>query len=106
MPYKMIEGVYVKENNTYNNFPVYKKENDNMLFYLYKSKERTYFLLFGRYPQEYFGAAARLKSDVYPSVWLSYGTLDRKDVFKGLIDRWQYFDRQDDMNYLVPWSST
>ena len=106
MPYKMIEGVYVKDNKTYNNFPVYKKENGNMLFYLYKSKEGTNFLLFGRYLQEYFGAAARLKSYAYPSLWLSYGTLDRKDVFKGLIDEWQYYDRQDGTNYDVTWSST
>ena len=106
MPYKMIEGVYVKEKNTYNNFPVYKEENDNMLFYIYKSKEGTNFLLFGRYLQEYFGAAARLKSGVNPSLWLSNGILDRKDVFKGLIDRWQYFDRQDGTNYDVTWSST
>lgn len=106
MPYKMIEGVYVKDNKTYNNFPVYKKENGNMLFYLYMSKEGTNFLLFGRYLQEYFGAAARLKSGVNPSLWLSYGTLDRKDVFKGLIDEWQYYDRQDGTNYDVTWSST
>ena len=68
LPYKMIEGVYVKENNTYNNFPVYKKENDNMLFYLYNVTEHTNFLRFGRYLQEYFGAAARLKSGVNPSL--------------------------------------
>ncbi|XP_044184964.1 uncharacterized protein LOC122965078 [Acropora millepora] len=106
MPYKMIEGVYVKENNTYNNFPVYKEENGNMLFYLYMGKEGSNFLSFGRYLQWYFGAAAILKSDVYPSLWLSYGTLDRKDVFKGLIDRWLYFDRKDGKNYYVTRSST
>ena len=106
MPYKMIEGVYVKGNNTYNNFPVYKKENENMLFYLFNVTEHTNFLRFGRYLQDYFGAAARLKSGVNPSLWLSYGILDRKDVFKGLIDRWLYFDRQVGKNRPVPWSST
>ena len=106
MPYKMIEGVYVKGNNIYNNFPVYKNENDNMLFYLYNFTEYTNFLRFGRYLQDYFGAAARLKSGVNPSLWLSNGTLDRKDVFKGLIDEWQYYDRQDGTNYDVTWSST
>ncbi|XP_044184969.1 LOW QUALITY PROTEIN: uncharacterized protein LOC114956697 [Acropora millepora] len=105
MPYKMIEGVYVKENNTYNNFPVYKEENGNMLFYLYMGKEGSNFLSFGRYLQWYFGAAAILKA-MYPSLWLSYGTLDRKDVFKGLIDRWLYFDRKDGKNYYVTRSST
>ena len=106
MPYKMIEGVYIKEDNSYNNFPVYQKENHNMLFYLYKTEKGTNFLLFGRYLQEYFGAAARLRSDVSPSLWLRYGTLDGKEVFKGLIDLWQYFDPQDRKNYLVTWSST
>ena len=106
MPYKMIEGVYVKENNSYNNFPVYKKENENMLFYLYKTEKGTNFLVFGRYLREYFGVAAGLKSYVYPLRWLSSRTLDTKDVFKGLIDRWQYFDRQDRKSYYVSSSST
>ena len=105
MPYKMIEGVYIKEDNSYNNFPVYQKENHNMLFYLYKNEKGTNFLVFGRYLREYFGVAAGLQSYVYPLRWLSSRTLDTKDVFKGLIDRWQYFDRQDRKNYYVSSSS-
>lgn len=43
MPYKMIEGVYVKHIYDYNNFPVYRRERDNLIFITAKkSTDITY----------------------------------------------------------------
>ena len=60
MPYKIIEGVYTKENNNHNNFPVYRRENGNLLFYYYISKEGLKFLSFGLNLKHYIGVAAEV----------------------------------------------
>ena len=105
MPYKIIEGVYIRENSRHNNFPVYRRENDNLLFY-YTTSKGVKFLAFGRDLQEYFGVAARVNSAVDPDVWLSAGSLDRNDVFNGLIRSWQYFNNREQTNYYVSVSSS
>ena len=66
MPYKIIEGVFTKENNNHNNFPVYRQENDNLLFYYYISKEGKKYFAFGLNLKDYFGVAAAVYSDVDP----------------------------------------
>ena len=105
MPYKIIEGVYIRENSRHNNFPVYRRENDNLLFY-YTTSKGVKFLAFGRDLQEYFGVAARVSSAVDPDVWLRTGRLDRNDVFNGLIRTWQYFNYREQTNYYVSVSSS
>lgn len=105
MPYKIIEDVYIRENSTHNNFPIYRRENDNLLFY-YTTSKGIKFLAFGRDLQDYFGVAARVSSAVDPNVWLSTGSLDRNDVFNGLIRMWQYFNNRDQTNYYVSVSSS
>ena len=106
MPYKIIEGVFTKENNNHNNFPVYRRENDNLLFYYYISKEGKKYLAFGLNLKDYFGVAAAVYSDVDPVSWLSSGSMDRSDVFGGLIDKWMFFNTRDKTNYYVSVSSS
>ena len=106
MPYKIIEGVFTKENNNHNNFPVYRQENDNLLFYYYISKEGKKYLAFGLNLKDYFGVAAAVYSDVDPVSWLSSGSMDRSDVFGGLIDKWMFFNTRDKTNYYVSVSSS
>ena len=102
MPYKMIEGVYIKENNTHNNFPVYRRENDNLLVYYAASSNGQKFLVFGLSLENYFG----VYSATDPQLWLRSGSLDRNDVFRGLIRTWQYYDMRDKRNYYVSFSSS
>ena len=67
MPYKIIEGVYTKENYSHNNFPVYRRENGNLLFYYSNiSTEDEKRLIFGLNPSDYFGVAAHVYSAVDP----------------------------------------
>ena len=106
MPYKIIEGVFTKENNNHNNFPVYRRENDNLLFYYYISKEGKKYLAFGLNLKDYFGVAAAVYSAVDPVSWLSSGSLDRSDVFVGLIYKWMFFNTRDKTNYYVTVSSS
>ena len=105
MPYKNIEGVYIRENSSHNNFPVYRRENGNLLFYYTTSKGEK-FLAFGRDLRDYFGVAAWVSSAVDPHDWLSSGSLDRNDVFNGLIRTWQYYNNRDQTNYFVSVSSS
>ena len=106
MPYKMIEGVYInKENDYYNNFPVYRRENDYDLgLYYHNDKKGDKFLKFGNDIGDgsllQYGVTATLSSDA--SSWLSSGTLDRSDVFGGLVHHWQYYNRSDRNDYNVP----
>ena len=100
MPYKIIEGVFIKENYYHNNFPVYRRENDNLLFY----DDGNNYLAFGRSLGDYFGVAAKLYGD--PSSWLTSGILDRNDVFDGIIDKWQYYDKRDQTNYIASSASS
>ena len=107
MPYKMIEGVYIhNKNDYYNNFPVYHRENSEHYLGLYYhiNKKGDKFLVFARkdlgddFLYQY-GVTARLSSD--PSSWLSSGTLDRSDVFGGLVHHWQYHNRNHKNDYNV-----
>ncbi len=98
MPYKIIEGVYTKQKDDYNNFPVYRRENDNLLFYHTVSKGRNY-LVFGLNLNDYFGVAAILYRE--PSFWLRSGVLDRNDVFGGIVNKWQYYNKREKTNYYV-----
>ena len=96
MPYKIIEGVYTKENYSHNNFPVYRRENGNLLFYYSNiSTEDEKRLVFGLNPSDYFGVAARVYSAVDPVSWLTSGSLNRSDVFGGLISFWQFWNMSD-----------
>ncbi|KAM7428014.1 hypothetical protein ABFA07_020951 [Porites harrisoni] len=85
MPYKIIEGVYTKENYNHNNFPVYRQENGNLLFYFHISKKGQKYLSFGLNLKDYFGVAAAVFNAVDPVSWLSSGSLNRSDVFGGLV---------------------
>ena len=105
MPYKMIEGVYVKEDKTHNNFPLYKRENDNLVLYLYTGKNAKNYLVFGLGVLDHFGIAATLYSYVDPTFWLSSGILDREDVFQGLISQWMYLNTREQIYDYVSSSS-
>ena len=98
--------MFTKENNNHNNFPVYRRENDNLLFYYKISKEGTKYLAFGLNLKDYFGVAAAVYSAVDPVSWLSSGSLDRSDVFGGLIYKWMFFNTRDKTNYYVTVSSS
>ncbi|XP_078380025.1 uncharacterized protein LOC144662972 [Oculina patagonica] len=106
MPYKMIEGVYIyTKNDNYNNFPVYRRENDrNLGMYYHNDKKGNKLLVFGNNFGDgsllQFGVAASLSSD--PLSWLSSGTLNKSDVFSGLVQQWQYYNRSDQTDYNVP----
>ena len=93
MPYKIIEGVYTKENYSHNNFPVYRRENGNLLFYYSNiSTEDEKRLIFGLNPSDFFGVAAHVYNAVDPVSWLTSGSLNRSDVFGGLISFWQFWN--------------
>lgn len=81
MFYKMIEGVYVKEDKIYNNFLLYKRENDNLVFYLYMVQNVKNYLVFGFGVFDYFGIVVIFYSYVDLIFWFSFGILDREDVF-------------------------
>ena len=101
MPYKIIEGVYTKENYSHNNFPVYRQENGNLLFYCHISKKGFKFLFFGLNLEHFFDVAAEVYSAVDPVSWLNYGSLDRSDVFGGLINRWWFYNTRNKTHYYV-----
>ena len=98
MPYKIIEGVYTKENNNHNNFPVYRHENGNQLFYYYISKKGFKFLFFGLNLED-FDVAAEVYSAVDPVSWLNHGSLDRSDVFGGLIKKWWFYNTRNKTHF-------
>ena len=107
MPYKVIEGVYTKENYSQNNFPVYRRENGDLLFYYSNtSMEVQKRLIFGLNLSDYFGVAADVYSAVDPVSWLTSGSLDRSDVFGGLISFWQFWNMRDKRNGYVTVSSS
>ena len=99
MPYKIIEGVFVQEKDHHNNFPVYRRENDNLLFYYYVDQKNNSYFTFGINLNDVFGVAATIYRD--PSIWLYFGTLDRNDVFSGLVDKWIYYDTSHHTYYSV-----
>ena len=49
-------------------------------------------LIFGLNLSDYFGVAADVYSTVDPVSWLTSGSLDRSDVFGGLISYWQFLE--------------
>ena len=106
MPYKIIEGVYTKENYSHNNFPVYRRENGDLLFYYNTSTEVQKSLIFGLNLSDYFGVAADVYSTVDPVSWLTSRSLDRSDVFGGLISYWQFWNMRDKRNGYVTVSSS
>ncbi|XP_078380024.1 uncharacterized protein LOC144662970, partial [Oculina patagonica] len=102
MPYKMIEGVYIKE-GVYNFFPIYRREGDRDMGLYYQKDDKR--LVIGDkigYKRIFeFGMAVRLSGN--PSSWLySSGGLDRSDVFSGLVQQWQYYNRRDRAYHNVP----
>ncbi len=101
----MIEGVYIKQNDSYNDFPVYRREGDSDLeLHCHIDKKGNKLLVIGKSTGDAFlndfGVDARLSSD--PLSWLSSGTLNRSDVFGGLVQQWQYFDSRDQTYHNVP----
>ncbi|XP_031552555.1 uncharacterized protein LOC116289751 [Actinia tenebrosa] len=101
MPYKVIEGVFVKQSYNYNGFPVYKHEDSTVFFYYSKaSAGGSLHFAYGSNYNNYFGVGATVLSYVRPSVWLaSSASLDRDDVFSGLISQWFYWNDRDKQNY-------
>ena len=99
MPYKIIEGVYIKESYYHNNFPVYRLENGNLLFYHTVSDKGNNYLIFGLSLNDYYGVAATLYND--PAAWLVFATLDRNDIFGEIVIQWQYYDTRVQTNYYV-----
>ena len=106
MPYKIIEGVYTKENYNHNNFPVYRQENGNLLFYFHISKKGQKYLSFGLNLKDYFGVAAAVFNAVDPVSWLSSGSLNRSDVFGGLVYKWMFYHTRHKTSYYVTVSSS
>lgn len=100
MPYKMIEGVYIMQKNNHNSFPVYQREYDNLLFYYYISKDGRKYLDFHG-SKGYFGVAATVYNATDPVSWLTSGSLDRTDVFEGLINKWLFYNTRDEAHYYV-----
>ncbi len=109
MPYKVIEGVYIKENDSYNGFPVYRREGNRNLglyFQTYHIGDDYYnYLHFGNI----FGDGSLLKYGVtaklYPTsvsaplFWLMWGTVNKRDMFYGIVQYWEYFIRKSSVHY-------
>ena len=103
MPYKMVEGVFTRTKDYYNNFPVYQRENvRNLGLYYYPDKNGDKFLTFGNDLGDgsfnHYGLAARLNRD--PTSWL-VSALDRNDVFGGLVNQWIYHNLRNKTDYVV-----
>ncbi|KAL9963687.1 hypothetical protein ACROYT_G027216 [Oculina patagonica] len=114
MPFKMIEGVYIKQNVSSHFFPVYLREGDrNFGLYLESDGQGQSFLEFGNIfddgSSSNYGVAAILNPSIIrdPSSWLQ-GSVNKRDMFKGIVQYWQYYIRlhTDDQNsvhkYIVP----
>ena len=72
------------------------RENGDLLFYYSNtSMEVQKRLIFGLNLSDYFGVAADVYSAVDPVSWLSSGSLNRSDVFEGLISFWQFWNMSD-----------
>ena len=63
-------------------------------------------LIFGLNLSDYFGVAADVYSTVDPVSWLTSKSLDRSDVFGGLISYWQFWNMRDKRNGYVTVSSS
>lgn len=105
MPYKHIEGVYVKQNYDYNNFPVYKQENGNLLLYYTVNKHDVHMLVFGAALDLATGMLGVVSSANQPTAWPDSDSLDRQDVFGGFIQYWMYYSARAVKYLVVPTSS-
>ena len=104
MPYKVIEGVYIEEDDYHNNFPVFRLENGSLLFYHTVDNEGKHYLVFGVNLKDYFGVAARLYRD--PSSLLSSETLFMNDIFVGIVSHWEFYNPRDQTTYHLSTSSS
>jgi len=104
MPYKVIEGVYIEEDDYHNNFPVFRLENGSLLFYHTVDNEGKHYLVFGVNLKNYFGVAARLYRD--PSSLLSSETLFMNDIFFGIVSHWEFYNPRDQTTYDLSTSSS
>ena len=81
--------------------------NGNLLFYCSNiSTEDEKRLIFGLNPSDFFGVAAHVYNAGDPVSWLTSGSLDRSDVFGGLISYWQFWNMRDKRNGYVTVSSS
>ena len=104
-PYKIIEGVYIEEENYHNNFPVFRKENGSLLFYHTVGNKGTHYLVFGVNLKDYFGVGALLQRD--PSSWLSSRiSIDMNDVLGGIVSHWEFYNPRDQITYHLSMSSS
>ena len=87
-PTKSLKVYTPRRINNHNNFPVYSRENGNLLFYFHISKKGQKYLSFGLNLKDYFGVAAAVFSAVDPVSWLSSGSLNRSDVFRLSLEDW------------------
>lgn len=97
MFYKIIEGVYIMEDNYYNNFLVFCWENGSLLFYYNVDSKGKYYLVFGVYLKDYFGVVVFFYCDFL--FWLSLGNLDMNDVFGGMVCYWEFYNFCDKIIY-------
>ena len=97
MPYKIIEGVYIEEEDYHNNFPVFCRENGSLLFYHTVDNKGKHYLVFGVNLKDYFGVAAFLHRD--PSSLLNSGILYTNDVFVGIVSHWEFYNPRDQTTY-------
>ena len=104
MPYKIIEGVYIEEDNYHNNFPVFRRENGSLLFYYTVDNKGKHKLVFGVNLKDYFGVAALLHGD--PSSLLSSGILNMNDVFGRIVSHWEFYNPRDQITYHLSTSSS
>ncbi|XP_078380026.1 uncharacterized protein LOC144662974 [Oculina patagonica] len=103
MPYKMIEGVYIKQNDSYNNFPVYHREGDRnfgLYFQTYRKGDINYLEFGNNFGDDSFlkyGVVARLYPSAVsdPLFWLRWGTVKKRDMFYGLVQQWEYYITED-----------
>lgn len=104
MPYKVIEGVYIEEDDYHNNFPVFRLENGSLLFYHTVDNEGKHYLVFGVNLKDYFGVAALLHSD--PSSLLNSEALFMNDIFVGIVSHWEFYNPRDQTTYHLSTSSS
>ena len=104
MPYKIIEGVYIEDDDYHNNFPVFRRENGTLLFYHTVDNKGKHYLVFGLNLKDYFGVAALLHTD--PSSWLSSRNLDMNDVFGGIVSHWEFYNPRDQITYHLSTSTS
>ncbi|XP_078380023.1 uncharacterized protein LOC144662969 [Oculina patagonica] len=112
MPYKMIEGVYIKQNDSYNYFPVYHREGDrNLGLYFQINLKVFYFyhnyLNFGNKLWDgsilKYGVGASLYPNSVDDIlfWLRSGTVNKTDMFYGIVQQWEYYYIRESYEHIV-----